>query len=101
MKQRIEGTTTTDYTWTKLEQLATVKTTDSGGSKLTRYTYDVDGNLLIRVTPTDTVASLGGTELRTTDGTKITATRYYTLGSTPIACEPGAPSQEAFPCGRR
>lgn len=85
MKQRVEGTTTTDYTWTKLGQLATVKTTDSGGSKLTRYTYDADGNLLVRVTPAETVASLGGTELRTTDGTNVTATRYYALGATTVA----------------
>ncbi|WP_432030814.1 RHS repeat-associated core domain-containing protein [Streptomyces sp. 1222.5] len=85
MKQRVEGTTTTDYTWTKLEQLASAKTTDTGGSKLTRYTYDADGNLLVRATPTDTVASLGGTELRTTDGTKITGTRYYSLGANSVA----------------
>ncbi|MFF6999185.1 hypothetical protein ACFY93_30135 [Streptomyces sp. NPDC008313] len=85
MKQRVEGDTTTDYTWTQLARLASVKTTKSTGSELTRYTYDADGNLLLRITPQETVASLGGTELRTTDGDSATATRYYSLGATTVA----------------
>ncbi|MET9847868.1 polymorphic toxin-type HINT domain-containing protein [Streptomyces ossamyceticus] len=90
MQQRIEqpaGTpnkTTVDYTWTKFAQLATVTTTKSSGSELTRYAYDADGNLIVRTTPSETIASLGGTELRT-DGTTVTATRYYTAGSTAVA----------------
>ncbi|MCX4911992.1 RHS repeat-associated core domain-containing protein [Streptomyces sp. NBC_00687] len=85
MKQRTEGSTTTDYTWTKLSQLSTVKTTKTSGSELTRYTYDADGNLVVRTAPQETVASLGGTELRTTDGTNVTATRYYSSGTTAVA----------------
>ncbi|MFF1593288.1 polymorphic toxin-type HINT domain-containing protein [Streptomyces sp. NPDC058286] len=76
---------TTDYTWTKQGQLATVKTTKSTGSELTRYTYDADGNLLIRTSPAATVAYLGGTELTTTDGKAVTATRYYTCGTSTAA----------------
>ncbi|WP_276145774.1 polymorphic toxin-type HINT domain-containing protein [Streptomyces europaeiscabiei] len=89
MLKRIEqpatGTATTiDYTWTKLAQLATVKTTKASGSELTRYAYDADGNLLVRTTPSETIASLGGTELRT-DGTTVTATRHYTSGGATVA----------------
>ncbi|MFD0067395.1 RHS repeat-associated core domain-containing protein [Streptomyces sp. NPDC056690] len=76
---------TTDYTWTKQGQLATVKTTKSTGSELTRYTYDADGNLLIRTSPAATVAYLGGTELTTTDGKAVTATRYYICGTSTVA----------------
>ncbi|WP_268248797.1 polymorphic toxin-type HINT domain-containing protein [Streptomyces brasiliensis] len=85
MTRRVEPAKTTDYTWTKLGQLASAKTTDSGGSRLTRYTYDADGNLLIRTSPQETVAYLGGMELRTTDGTNATATRYYTCGTSTVA----------------
>ncbi|BBC29386.1 hypothetical protein SGFS_006800 [Streptomyces graminofaciens] len=90
MTQRVEEPaaaekTTTDYTWTKLAQLSTVKTTKPSGSELTRYAYDADGNLLLRTTPQETVASFGGTELRTTNGTKVTATRYYTNGAATVA----------------
>jgi RHS repeat-associated protein len=91
MLKRIEpgtGTTTaktTDYTWTPLGRLATVTTTKSTGSQLTRYTYDADGNLLVRATPATTVAYLGGTELTTTDGKRVTATRYYSSGTATVA----------------
>ncbi|WP_406362754.1 RHS repeat-associated core domain-containing protein [Streptomyces sp. NBC_01579] len=85
MTRRVEPGTTTDYTWTKQGQLATVKATKSSGSDLTRYTYDADGDLLVRTTPQETVAYLGGTELRTTDGITVTATRYYALGGTTAA----------------
>ncbi|MEU1407035.1 RHS repeat-associated core domain-containing protein [Streptomyces sp. NPDC005728] len=85
MTQHVEPTKTSDYTWTKLGRLATAKTTDSSGSKLTRYTYDANGTLLVRATPQETVAYLGGMELRTTDGTSATATRYYTSGSSTVA----------------
>ncbi|MFF8401720.1 RHS repeat-associated core domain-containing protein [Streptomyces sp. NPDC015684] len=86
MKQRIEPGTTTDYTWTKQGQLATVKATkSSGGSTLTRYAYDADGNVLVRTTPQETVASIAGMELRTSDGSTVTATRYYTSGASAVA----------------
>ncbi|WP_369275786.1 polymorphic toxin-type HINT domain-containing protein [Streptomyces sp. R11] len=85
MTQRIESGTTTDYTWTSLGQLSTVKTTTGSGSELTRYTYDADGNLLIRTTPEETVATIGGMELRTTNETTATATRYYTSGTSVVA----------------
>ncbi|MFF4551206.1 RHS repeat-associated core domain-containing protein [Streptomyces sp. NPDC001406] len=85
MTQHVEPGKTADYTWTKLGQLATAKTTDSGGSKLTRYTYGADGTLLVRTTPQETVAYLGGMELRTTDGTTATASRYYTCGTSTVA----------------
>ncbi|MEV0171682.1 RHS repeat-associated core domain-containing protein [Streptomyces sp. NPDC050803] len=85
MDTRVAPGTTTDYDWTKLGRLSTVTTTKSSGSQLTRYTHDADGNLLVRTTPEETVASIGGMELRTTDGTKVTATRYYTSGSSLVA----------------
>jgi RHS repeat-associated protein len=85
MDTRIKPGQTTDYNWTKLGQLSTVKTTDSGGSRLTRYTYDADGTLLVRTTPEETVASIGGMQLRTTDGIKVTATRYYSSGNSVVA----------------
>lgn len=85
MDTRVAPGKTTDYDWTKLGQLATVKTTTSAGSELTRYAYDADGNLLLRTTPQETVASLGGMDLRTTDGKTVTATRYYTSGGATVA----------------
>ncbi len=81
----------TDYTWTKLGQLATVKTTKSTGSELTRYTYDADGSVLVRTTPSETVAYLGATELRTTDGKAVTATRYYTSAGATVAMRTTGP----------
>ncbi|WP_406841899.1 RHS repeat-associated core domain-containing protein (plasmid) [Streptomyces sp. AHU1] len=84
MQQRIEPGATTDYTWTKLGQLSTVKTTKTGGSDLTRYVYDADGNLAVRTTPTETVAYIGGMELRNANN-KISATRYYTSGGAAVA----------------
>ncbi|MFC8349548.1 RHS repeat-associated core domain-containing protein [Streptomyces sp. NPDC057280] len=85
MDTRVESGKTTDYDWTKTGQLATVKTTTSSGSEQTSYSYDTDGGLLLRTTPQETVASIGGMELRTTDGTTVTATRYYTSGTTTVA----------------
>ncbi|MGW2061829.1 RHS repeat-associated core domain-containing protein [Streptomyces sp. NPDC001937] len=85
MQKRVEPGTTTDYTWTKLNQLASVKTTKSSGSDLTGYTYDASGSLLVRTTPQETVAYVGGMELRTTDGTNVTATRTYTCGTVTAA----------------
>ncbi|MFJ8104995.1 RHS repeat-associated core domain-containing protein [Streptomyces sp. NPDC096132] len=88
MLTRVEtagSTKATDYTWSRLGQLASVKTTTSGGSELTRYAYDADGNLLVRTTPQETVAYLGGMELRTSDGTAATATRYYSSGTSTVA----------------
>ncbi|MEU5098829.1 RHS repeat-associated core domain-containing protein [Streptomyces sp. NPDC020996] len=84
MDTRIEPGTSTDYDWTKLGQLSTVKTTTSAGSQLTRYTYGADGNLLLRTTPQETVAYLGGMELHT-DGQTTTATRYYACGGATVA----------------
>ncbi|MFJ1672745.1 polymorphic toxin-type HINT domain-containing protein [Streptomyces bottropensis] len=85
IEQPVSGTSTTvDYTWTKLAQLATVKTTKASGSELTRYAYDADGSLLVRTAPSEAIASLGGTELRT-DGTTVTATRHYTSGGATVA----------------
>ncbi|MFJ6574142.1 polymorphic toxin-type HINT domain-containing protein [Streptomyces sp. NPDC091292] len=97
MKKRVEPGTgsatakTTDYTWTKHGQLATVKTTKATGSELTRYTYDADGALLLRTTPQETVAYLGGMELRTTDGQTATATRYYTSAGSTVAMRTTGP----------
>lgn len=85
MTQHVEPGKTTDYTWTKLGQLASATTTTADGSALTRYTYDAEGNLLLRSTPGESVAYLGGTELRTSGGSNTTATRYYTLGSATVA----------------
>ncbi|MFF1837975.1 polymorphic toxin-type HINT domain-containing protein [Streptomyces sp. NPDC058231] len=91
LEHRVEpGATTadnkkTDYTWTALGQLNTVTTTKTTGTELTRYTYDADGNLLVRTNPQETVAYLGGTELRTTDGHTATATRYYACGTAAVA----------------
>ncbi|WP_166682983.1 polymorphic toxin-type HINT domain-containing protein [Streptomyces aquilus] len=85
MDTRVAPGKSTDYDWTKLGQLATVKTTTSDGSKLTRYAYDADGNLVVRTTPQETVASIGGMELRTTDNKTVTATRYYTSGGATVA----------------
>lgn len=85
MQKRVEPGTTTDYTWTKLNQLASVKTTKSSGSDLTRYTYDADGSLLVRTTSQETVAYVAGMELRTTDGTNVTATRSYACGTVTAA----------------
>ncbi|MFD5814765.1 RHS repeat-associated core domain-containing protein [Streptomyces sp. NPDC127038] len=84
MLKHIEPGKTSDYTWTPQGQLATTTTTDSGGSKLTGYTYDAGGNLLVRTTPTETVAYLGGMEVRRADN-KTTATRYYTSGGATVA----------------
>ncbi|MFG2960811.1 RHS repeat-associated core domain-containing protein [Streptomyces sp. NPDC048291] len=84
MLKHIEPSKTSDYTWTPQGQLATATTTDPTGSKLTRYTYAADGNLLTRTTPQETIAYLGGMELHT-DGTKTTATRYYTCGGATVA----------------
>ncbi|MET9411551.1 polymorphic toxin type 24 domain-containing protein [Streptomyces sp. NPDC002935] len=84
MLKRLEPGTTIDYTWTKLAQLSTVKTTKTTGSELTRYAYDADGNLAVRTTPQETVAYLGGMELRN-DGNKVSATRYYTSGGSTVA----------------
>ncbi|MEU2065193.1 RHS repeat-associated core domain-containing protein [Streptomyces sp. NPDC013455] len=85
MTRHLEPAKTSDYTWTPLGQLATVKTTDSTGTKLTRYTYDADGNRLVRTTPSETVVYLPGMELRSTDGIKTTATRYYACGGSTVA----------------
>lgn len=85
MTKRVEPDATTDYAWTKLGQLSKVTTTKPGGSELTRYAYDADGALLVRTTPQETVAYVGGMELRTTDGKTVTATRYYTSGGATVA----------------
>lgn len=98
MDKRVEpGTSsanakTTDYTWTKLGQLETVKTTKSTGTELTRYTYDADGNLMVRTSPQETVAYLGGMDLRTTDGKAVTATRYYASGGASVAMRTTGPN---------
>ncbi|MET9904747.1 RHS repeat-associated core domain-containing protein [Streptomyces sp. NPDC006446] len=84
MLQRVEPGTTTDYSWTKLGQLSTVKTTKAGGSDLTRYVYGADGDLAVRTTPTETVAYIGGMELRKEDAT-VSATRYYSSGGSAVA----------------
>ncbi|MGW1950935.1 RHS repeat-associated core domain-containing protein, partial [Streptomyces sp. NPDC001940] len=98
MDKRVEpGTSsadakTTDYTWTKLGQLETVKTTKSSGQELTRYTYDADGNLLVRNSPQEIVAYLGGMDLQTTDGKTVTATRYYSAGAAAVAMRTTGPN---------
>ncbi|OIJ62529.1 hypothetical protein WN71_039075 [Streptomyces mangrovisoli] len=84
MLKHIEPAKTTDYTWNPQGQLDTATTTDTSGSKLTRYAYDADGNLLVRTTPQETLAYVGGMELHT-DGKKTTGTRYYTCGGTTVA----------------
>ncbi|WP_328443363.1 polymorphic toxin-type HINT domain-containing protein [Streptomyces sp. NBC_00386] len=85
MLKRIEPNVTTDYTWTKLGQLSTVKATPTtGGSTLTRYVYDATGDLAVRTTPTETVAYIGGMELRN-DGSQVSATRYYSIDGATVA----------------
>ncbi|MFD6556047.1 polymorphic toxin-type HINT domain-containing protein [Streptomyces sp. NPDC058398] len=84
MLKHTEPGKTSDYTWTPQGQLATATTTDSGGSKLSRYTYEADGALLVRTTPQETVAYLGGMEVRRADD-KTTATRYYTSDGATVA----------------
>ncbi|MEV7028865.1 RHS repeat-associated core domain-containing protein [Streptomyces sp. NPDC093272] len=84
MLKHIEPGKTSDYTWTPQGQLSTATVTDSTGAKLTRYAYDADGALLVRTTPQETIAYLGGMELHN-DGTKTTATRYYTCGGATVA----------------
>ncbi|MFD5722669.1 RHS repeat-associated core domain-containing protein [Streptomyces sp. NPDC127036] len=84
MLKRVEPGVATDYVWDKLGQLATVKSTKSSGADLTTYVYDADGSLAVRTTPQETVAYIGGMELRY-DGTKASATRYYTSGGSTVA----------------
>ncbi|MET8831730.1 polymorphic toxin-type HINT domain-containing protein [Streptomyces sp. NPDC004610] len=84
MLKRVTADTTTDYTWTKQGQLASATVAKPTLTQQTRFVYDADGNLLLRLAPEGTFAYLAGMELRSSGGT-VTATRYYTCGSATVA----------------
>lgn len=75
----VDGTPAT-LDWDDSGALASVTTP----SATTSFVYDADGNRLIRRDPGTATLYLDGTELRLT-GDTVTATRYYTSGTSVVA----------------
>lgn len=73
------GTATTSYTWDAEGKLTAVT-----GAGTTSYRYDATGGLLVVQDGATSTLYLPNEELTAT-GTTVTATRYYTHGSQPIA----------------
>ncbi|MFE0508508.1 RHS repeat-associated core domain-containing protein [Streptomyces sp. NPDC058964] len=80
---RTIGGNTQTLDWDAEGHLAKVSEPDgSGGTKVTTYLYDVDGNRLAERTPTATTLYIGGSEITLAKGaTKAKCTRYYDLGN--------------------
>jgi RHS repeat-associated protein len=83
LSSKTTGATTTDYTWTPQQELATVGPT--GGTK-TRSIYGPGGTRIVRIDPDGTkTAYLEGTEIKLPPVGAATATRYYTFAGNTVA----------------
>jgi YD repeat-containing protein len=89
LTRKVNGSTTSAYTWDAQQTLASTTDTTTGSTptiKTSSFTTGPDGSRWVRTTPTETVVYLDGQELHQAAGSSTTtAVRYYTQGDSTIA----------------
>jgi YD repeat-containing protein len=90
--RQVTGQTRQLYGWDSLSQLASVTRYQSGQpTRVTSFGYDTSGDRLIRRDPDGAVTLyLPGTDLAS-DGTAVTATRYYVIAGTTVGTRATSP----------
>jgi len=93
LTRQVTGQARQLYDWDSQGQLTTVTAWQHGhkGAQVASFAYGSDGNRIIRRDPGGaTTLYLPGTELAS-DGTTLTATRYYSVGGTTIGTRTTSP----------
>jgi RHS repeat-associated protein len=82
---RTRGGSTDTFGWDAERRLASIETRNATGSSTASFTYDPDGQRLVRRNVERNVAYFEGHEVSVTNGGHVTTVRTYTLDGAPIA----------------
>ncbi|MEU3981248.1 RHS repeat-associated core domain-containing protein [Streptomyces sp. NPDC026672] len=85
MRTRTVGGVSSTMDWNAQNRVNRITVHKSTGDAVSTYTYDTDGNVLLRTSPQENVLYLDGQELHRTTGGTVRATRLYSAAGTTVA----------------